>query len=117
LRQPGVHDILDEEDVQARERYRRVLEEADARMSAGVGSVVARQLDEVDLVRDRDRAREIRQEDEARLQEGDQEQLAALVVLGDLRAQLGDAFSQLLGAEEDLSGSRVARLYDATSSR
>jgi hypothetical protein len=86
-------------------------------MPAGVRAVVARQLDEVDLVRDRDRAREVGQEDEARLQEGDQEQLAALVVLGDLRAELGDTLSQLPGAEEDVPQSRVPRLYDARSSR
>jgi hypothetical protein len=86
-------------------------------MPAGVGTVVARQLDEVDLVRDRNRAREVGQEDEARLQEGDQEQLAALVVLGDLRAELGDTLSQLPGVEEDIPESRVARPYDARSSR
>jgi hypothetical protein len=86
-------------------------------MPAGAGAVVARQLDEVDLVRDRDRAREVGQEDEARLQEGDEQQLAAFVVLGDLRAELGDTLSQLPGAEEDVPESRVARLYDARSSR
>jgi hypothetical protein len=86
-------------------------------MPAGVGAVVARQLDEVDLVRDRYRTREVGQEDEARLQEGDQEQLAARVVLCDLRAELGDALSQLPGAEEDVPESGVARLYDARSSR
>jgi hypothetical protein len=86
-------------------------------MPAGVGAVVARQLDEVDLVGDRDRSREVGQEDEARLQEGDQEEFAALVVLGDLRAQLGDTLSQLPGAEEDVPESRVSRLYDARSSR
>jgi hypothetical protein len=86
-------------------------------MPTGSGAVVARELDEVDLVGDRDCAREVRQEDEARLQEGDQEQLAALVVLGDLGAELGDALSQLRGTEEDVSESRVARFYDARSSR
>jgi hypothetical protein len=86
-------------------------------MSARVGAVVPCQLDEVDLVRDRDGARKVGQEDEARLQEGDQEQLAARVVRGDLRAELGDALSQLPGAEEDVPESRVPRLYDARSSR
>jgi hypothetical protein len=84
---------------------------------AGVRAVVARELDEVDLMRDRDRAREVGQEDEARFQEGDQEQLAALVVLGDLRAELGNTSSQLPGGEEDVTESRVSRCYEARSSR
>ena len=86
-------------------------------MPAGVGAVVAGELDEVDLVRDRDRAREVGQEDEARLQEGDEEELAALVVLCDLRAELGDTLSQLPCAEEDVPESGVSRFYDARSSR
>jgi hypothetical protein len=49
-------------------------------VAAGVGAVVARQLDEVDLVLDRDRAREVGEEDEARLQQRDEQQVAVLVV-------------------------------------
>jgi hypothetical protein len=49
-------------------------------MAAGVGAVVAGQLDEVDLVLDRDRPREVGEEDETRLQEGDEQQVAVLVV-------------------------------------
>jgi len=76
-------------------------------VAAGVGAVVARQLDEVDLVLDRDRAREVGEEDEARLQQRDQQQVAILVVARDLRAQLLDAAAQLVGAEEDLADARV----------
>jgi hypothetical protein len=57
---------------------------------ARVGAVVAGELDEVDLVRDRDRAREIGEEDEARLQQRDQQQLAVGVVARDLGAELVD---------------------------
>jgi hypothetical protein len=54
-------------------------------------------------MRDRDRPREVGEKDEARLQEGDEEQVAVGVVSGDLGAQLGDAAAQLTGAEEDLA--------------
>jgi hypothetical protein len=85
-------------------------------VAAGVGAVVAGQLDEVDLVRERDRAREVGEEDEARLQQRDEQELAALVVARDLPAELVDAAAQLLRAEEDLADVRVA-VYDARSSR
>jgi hypothetical protein len=89
-------------------------------VAAGVGAVVARQLDEVDLVLDRDRAREVGEEDEARLQQRDQQQVAVLVVARDLRAQLVDAAAQLVRAEEDLADPRVRCrrvAYDARSRR
>jgi hypothetical protein len=83
-------------------------------VAARVRAVVARELDEVDLVVNRDRAREVGQEDDARLQEREQQQLAALVVAGDLGAELLDAAAQLLGRQEDVADSSV---YDARSSR
>jgi hypothetical protein len=76
-------------------------------VAAHRGAAVAGQLDEVDLVRDRDRAREVGQEDEARLQEADQQQLALRVVGRDLLAELGDAGAQGLRVEEDLADSGV----------
>jgi len=85
-------------------------------VAAGVGAVVARELDEVDLVRDRNRAREVGQEDEARLQERDEQQVAAGVVAGDVGAELADAGLQFLGCEKDLAYTRVGD-YDARSSR
>jgi hypothetical protein len=66
-------------------------------VAAGGGAVVAGELDEVDRVRDRDRTREVGQEDEARLQERDEQQVAAGVLAGDLRAELPDPSSQLVG--------------------
>ena len=72
-------------------------------MAAGVGAVVAGELDEVDPVADRDGAREVGQEDEARLQQRDEQQVAAGVVARDLGAELADARLQLLGGEKDLA--------------
>jgi hypothetical protein len=85
-------------------------------VAAGVGAVVAGELDEVDPVADRDGAREVGQEDEARLQERDEQQVAAGVVAGDVRAELTDARLQLLGREKDLAYTRIGD-YDARSSR
>jgi hypothetical protein len=68
-------------------------------------------------VRDRDRSREVGEEDEARLQERDEEEVAVGVVLCDLRAELADARAQLLRAEEDLADAEVVGFYDARSNR
>jgi hypothetical protein len=64
---------------------------------AGVGAVVAGELDEVDLVGNRDRPGEVGEEDEARLQQRDEQELALGVVAGDLGAELPDANPQLVG--------------------
>jgi hypothetical protein len=85
-------------------------------MAAGVGAVVAGELDEVDRVMDGNRAREVGQEDEARLQQRDEQQVAPGVVAGDVGAQLVDARAQLIRGEEDLTYTRIAD-YDARSSR
>jgi hypothetical protein len=60
-------------------------------------------------VEDRDRARQVGEEDEARLQRGDEERLSAFVVGGDLDAELGDAGRDLVGGEVDLPDAVVAR--------
>jgi hypothetical protein len=85
-------------------------------VAAGVGAVVARELDEVDRMGDRDCAREVGQEDEARLQQRDEQQVAAGVFARDLCAELADAGLELLGREEDLAYTGVCD-YDARSSR
>jgi hypothetical protein len=85
-------------------------------VAAGVRAVVAGQLDEVDLVLDPDCAREVGEENEARLQQRDEQQLAALVVARDVGSEFFDAAAQLLGGEEDLADAGVG-LYDARSSR
>jgi hypothetical protein len=85
-------------------------------VTARVGAVVAGELDEVDLVRDRNRAGEVGEEDEARLQQRDQQEVALGVVVGDLRPELVDTTAQLLRPQEDLADVGVRR-YDAMSSR
>jgi hypothetical protein len=68
-------------------------------------------------VDDGHRAREVGQEDEARLQRPDEDRLAALVVAGNLLAELADAGAELVGREIDLADPRIRGgiLYDARS--
>ena len=78
-------------------------------MTALVGARgVARELEEVEPVRDPDRAREVGDEDEAGLQRGDEERLAAVVVARKLAAELADARLQLLAREVDLAEAAAA---------
>jgi hypothetical protein len=58
-------------------------------------------------VRNLQGAREVGDEDDARLERGDEQRLAALVVAGDLTPELGDARSQLLAREVDLPELRL----------
>jgi len=85
-------------------------------MAARVRAVVPGELDELDLVRNRDRPREVGEKDDARFEQRDEQQLALGVVVRDLRAELLDASTKLLRREEDLSDAVVGD-YDATSSR
>jgi hypothetical protein len=115
--QAGVDHVLDDQDVAVRDLRVQVLQEPDPRVSARVRvGAVARQLDEIDPVGNRDRAGQIREEDGARLQRGDEQRLTPVVVTGDLAAELADARTQLLAREVDLADG-VPRLYDASSRR
>jgi hypothetical protein len=75
--------------------------------SATAVSLVARERDEVEVVDDGQGPREIGDEDERRLQRGDENRLQAFVVGGDLRAQLLDTGLNLLGGEIDLADPRI----------
>ena len=113
-REAGVDDVVDQQDVAPADVEIEVLQQADAVLAARIGAPVACELEEVDPVHDRDRPREVGEEDEAGLEQADQDGLSAGVVLGDLPAELGDASRDLLGAEVDGADSLVA-LQDARS--
>jgi hypothetical protein len=66
---------------------------------------------------DPDLAREVGEEDDARLQQRDEQQAPALVVTGDVGAELADARLDLLPREEDVADLLVDGRYDARSSR
>ena len=108
-RQPGVDDVLDDDDLPAFDARVQVLDEPDRRRPAGLVGGVAGQLDEVDVVEDGQRAREVGEEDEARLQRRDEQRLAAGVVARDLRAELPDARGELRPREVDLPDPAVGR--------
>ena len=72
-------------------------------MAALIGACrVAGELDEVDAVVDPDRAGQVGDEDDACLERRDQQRFAALVVTGDLVAELADTRPYLLAREVDL---------------
>jgi hypothetical protein len=65
------------------------------------------ELDEVERVRNRQRAREVGEEDDARLQRADEERLVAGEVTGDLGTELADPRGELVAREVDLADPRV----------
>jgi hypothetical protein len=66
-------------------------------------------------VEDRQRERQIGEEDDARLERRDEQRLAMLVVVRDLTTELVDARSDLVGAEVDLTNPGVERVYASWS--
>ena len=117
--QPGVDHVLDEQDVPALDLLVEVLQEARLPLAAGVGAPVARELDEVDVVEDRQRAREVGEEDSRGLQRRDEDRLEVSVVALDLRGQLRDAVPDRAGVQVDLADAGVVdrqRRYEASLS-
>ena len=97
--QPGIDDVLDDEDVAADDRRVEVLQQPDrAGTPAGVGG----KLEEVDAVRDRQGTGEVGEEDGARLERCDEQRLAARVGAGQLGAELGDPAPDLVTGQVDL---------------
>jgi hypothetical protein len=111
-RQPGVDDVLDDEDIAVRDREVEVFDQTDLRPSPE-GPVVAGEDDEVERMGDGKGPREIGEEDERPFEDGDDDGIPARIVLGQLRAELDDASLDLVLREVDLSDPRVAGLYEA----
>jgi hypothetical protein len=86
-----------------------------ARVAAVRLALVARQLEEVELVRDLQRAREVGEEDEARLERCNEDRVLALVVAGDLSGELADTRRELRCGEVDLTDPRVRRQLASVS--
>jgi hypothetical protein len=72
------------------------------------GAAVAGKLDEVELVRDLNRAGEVGDEEERALERCDQDRFEPLVVRRDLGAELGDASLDLLGREKCVADAQGA---------
>jgi hypothetical protein len=76
-------------------------------VSAGDGAPVAGELDEIELVKQRDRAREVGDEEEGTLERRDEQEIEAGVVGGDVSTELGNARLDLLGREVGLPDADV----------
>jgi hypothetical protein len=70
-------------------------------------AVVRRELDEIQVVQNRRRAREVRKEDEARLERRDEQRLEAVVVRRNLGSEFRDPASNLVPAEVYLADPMV----------
>jgi hypothetical protein len=79
--------------------------------------VVRRELEEVELVRDRQRAREIGEEDEARLQRRDEERRLAGVVEREVGTELPYACVELLASEVDIADAARRQLARSSLNR
>jgi hypothetical protein len=114
-RQARVDHVLDDQNMASGDLSVQILEQADAGMAALVGAGgVARELDEVEAVVDRQCAGQVRDEDDARLERCDEEWLPPFIVTRDLAPELADTRPQLLAREVDLPEPRPGR-YDASS--
>ena len=112
-RQAGVDDLLDQDDVAALDVAVEILQEPHLLVAARLVRVVPGQLDEVDRVEDAERARQVGDERDAGLERADEQRLPAVVVAGQLGAQLPDAGVELETGEEDLPDAFVGRAQDA----
>jgi hypothetical protein len=70
--------------------------------------VVARESDEVEVVEDRNRSREVGEKDHGSLERADEYGLQSVVVARDLAAELPDAGEDLLLGEVDLADGLAA---------
>jgi hypothetical protein len=86
-------------------------------VAAHARAAVAGELDEIERVRERKRARQIGEEDDARLERADEQRLAARVVPCDVGGELLDARAELTAREVDLADPRIGGLYEARSRR
>jgi len=84
-------------------------------MAAHAGAAVAGELDEVEGVEDRQSAREVGDEDDARLERPDEDRFAPVEVARDLRSELPDAPGDIGCGEVDLSDPVVRRVVAGLS--
>jgi hypothetical protein len=116
-RQAGVDDVLDEQDVPAGDLLVEVLEETGLPLAPGLGAAVAGELDEVDVVEDRQRPGEVGQEDGRGLQRGDEEGFEAFVVGRDVVGELADSMLDRGRIQVDVADAGVVQsqgCYDAS---
>ena len=96
----GVEDVFDEDDVLAFDGVVDVFDEFDG-AGGDTGAAVAGDGDEVEGVVDLDGAGEVGEEDGCAFEDADEDDGFAVVVGGDLGADLAGAFGDLLFGDED----------------
>jgi hypothetical protein len=84
-------------------------------VAAGRRAPIPGELDEVEVMGNRDRAREIGEEEQARLQRADEQRLAVGEVRGQLAPELGDASPDLSCREVDVSDALVGGDQETSS--
>src|SRR5262249_2352728 len=108
-REARVDDVFDDEHVAAADVGVEVLQQPHGRVTAGRRAGVARELDEIELVRDAGRSRQVGEEDNAGLERCDEPRLQPLEVARDVTPELRDARGDLKGGEKDLADARRGR--------
>src|SRR5919201_6452424 len=98
--EPGVHDVLHQQDVAPLDLMVEVLEDPDHARGLG-GRAVRRHRHEVELERQPDVSRQVRHHHECPLQHPDQQEVASRVVGRDGLAELPDLGLNLLRGDED----------------
>jgi hypothetical protein len=112
-RETRVDDVLHQDDVSPADRLVEILEQTYGALLAGVPG----ELDQVDPVRDRERARQVGEEDRTRLERRDQQRVELLVVRGETPTELRDPRGDLVAGEVDLPDRFVRRRsYEASFS-
>src|SRR5436305_2359087 len=101
-RQPGVDDVLDDEDVPALDVDVQVLEDPNDARAVGRGAVTG-DRHEVDLAWHRQLPHQVGHEEHGALEDADQQRLSAGVVARDLVAELLDARTERVLLDEDLA--------------
>ena len=116
---PGIDHVFDDQHMTLDDGGVEILEQPHS--GPAPGARVGRELEEVDLMRDRQRAGEIGEEDDARLEGRDKERIPPLVRGRELFAELADAAGDLLAGEVDLARIRrpgiLPRRQEASLSR
>ena len=108
-REARVDDVLDDQDVAAFDLLVQVLEQPDAAVAARADAgAVAGEIEEVELVPDRERARQVGEEDDARLQRRDEQRVTLAVVVRDLASELADPELDLRGGEVAVADAGIA---------
>ena len=115
-RQAGVEDVLDDDDMPFLDLDVQVLEQPDGGVPTGRAAGVSGQLDELEVMEDRQRARQVGEEDDAGLERRDEQRLEPVVFACQLCPDLPDARADLGSAEVDLADPAVCG-YDASFRR